>query len=65
MEHCRHEGKSRNADYILIAEGDTFPSEPSEPFEPSEPSRLQVCHFSLFYTPHPWYNNTNPLEKVV
>ena len=26
-----------SADFILIAAGDTFPSEPSEPFEPSEP----------------------------
>jgi hypothetical protein len=34
------EGKSRNADFILIAAkgGDTTPSEPSEPFEPFEPS---------------------------
>ena len=32
------EGKSRNADFILIAEGDTFPS---EPFEPSEPGPLR------------------------
>jgi hypothetical protein len=41
MEHWRHKSKSRNADYILIAEGDTFPSEPSEPFEPSESCRAK------------------------
>ena len=29
----------RQAAHILIAEGDTTPSEPSEPFEPFEPSR--------------------------
>ena len=30
-------GKSRNADFKLIAGGDTTPSEPFEPYEPSEP----------------------------
>ena len=29
------------AAYILIAEGDTFPSEPSEPSEPFEPGPLR------------------------
>ena len=37
MQHWRYKCKSRNADFILIAEGDTTPSEPFEPFEPSEP----------------------------
>ena len=30
-------GKSRNADFKLIAGGDTTPSELFEPYEPSEP----------------------------
>ena len=29
--------QERNADFTLIAEGDTTPSEPSEPSEPFEP----------------------------
>jgi len=40
MQQWRHKSQSRNADFIFIAEGDTFPSEPSEPSEPFEPFEL-------------------------
>ena len=34
---------SRNAVFILIAEGDTTPSEPCEPSEPFEPGRGEAA----------------------
>ena len=44
-------GKSRNAVFIFIAEGDTIPSEPFEPSEPSEPgppkAALYLCPISI------------------
>jgi len=41
LQHWRHKSKSRNADFILIAEGDTFPLSVSEHNLSTQPAAVR------------------------